>query len=281
MKKGPVSKDNAVFKLDRRSVCGVAVKNEKPNATVNWGENNWALDCDFNGNGLSNVQVPADQCGRQCEDKKECTHFVWTKRNNGTCWMKKGPISKDKAVFKPNQGMVCGVAVKNEKPNATVNWGKNNWAPNCNFPGNDLSNIQVPASQCGPQCEAMKECTHFVWTNDNEGTCWMKKGPISKDKAVIKPAQGVVCGVAVKNENPNGIIWREHDWALDCDFIGNDLSNVEVPASKCGPECEDIKECTHFVWTNENDGTCWLKKGPISKDKAVFKPHQGMVCGLA
>jgi hypothetical protein len=52
---------------------------------------------------------------------------------------------------------------------------------NCDFKvGQALSNIRVPAADCGSKCVSKPECTHFAWNNYNGGTF---------------DAVGVVCGV--------------------------------------------------------------------------------------
>jgi len=79
------------------------------NSNINWNGNKWAMSCDFHGNDLSSTQVPADRCGPQCEQTSGCTHFVWTTYLGGTCWMKKGPISKNNAVSVNDPSAVCGV----------------------------------------------------------------------------------------------------------------------------------------------------------------------------
>jgi hypothetical protein len=77
--------------------------------SINWNENNWAHACNFKGNDLSRVRIAPEQCDGKCASTPECTHFIWTKRNGGTCWMKKGSVSKSNA-FPTNDGsMVCGV----------------------------------------------------------------------------------------------------------------------------------------------------------------------------
>jgi len=65
---------------------------------------------------------------------------------------------------------------------------------NCDFKvGQALSNIRVPAADCGSKCVSKPECTHFAWNNYNGGTCWLKTGGASKSQTF--DAVGVVCGV--------------------------------------------------------------------------------------
>jgi hypothetical protein len=65
---------------------------------------------------------------------------------------------------------------------------------NCDFKvGQALSNIRVPAADCGPKCVSTFGCTHFAWNNYNGGTCWLKTGGASKSDAF--DAVGVICGV--------------------------------------------------------------------------------------
>ena len=76
---------------------------------INWNGNNWAMSCDFRGNDLSNVRIAAELCGGKCEKTQGCTHFTWTRYKGGTCWMKKGSISKNNAFSSNDPTMVCGV----------------------------------------------------------------------------------------------------------------------------------------------------------------------------
>jgi hypothetical protein len=67
---------------------------------------------------------------------------------------------------------------------------------------------------------------------------------------------------------------------MSCDFSGNDLSNVEVPADRCGGECQQTPGCTHFVWTTYIGGTCWIKTGAVSKNDAISTSDPTAVCGV-
>ncbi len=46
-----------------------------------------------------------------CVKTSGCSHFTWTVYNNGTCWMKKGTVSKDDAFDTNDRNMICGVGV--------------------------------------------------------------------------------------------------------------------------------------------------------------------------
>lgn len=74
------------------------------------------------------------------------------------------------------------------------------WADNCDWPGNDMSNVQVPGEQCGGVCLSTSGCTHFTWTSWNGGTCFLKQGPCSLDQAVYY-GDTSSCGM-IKNIQP-------------------------------------------------------------------------------
>ncbi|CAF4736191.1 unnamed protein product, partial [Rotaria sp. Silwood2] len=76
------------------------------------------------------------------------------------------------------------------------------------------------------------------------------------------------------------INWNGNDWAMSCDFYGNDLSNVRIPGEGCGGKCAETQGCTHFTWTQWNGGTCWMKKGSVSKANAFPTNDPHMVCGV-
>ena len=77
-----------------------------------------------------------------------------------------------------------------------------------------------------------------------------------------------------------GINWNGNNWAMACDFRGNDLSHVRIGAELCGGKCEETARCTHFAWSRANGGTCWMKHGRVSKNDAFQSHDSTMVCGV-
>ena len=75
------------------------------------------------------------------------------------------------------------------------------------------------------------------------------------------------------------IAWNGN-WAMSCDFLGNDLSNAQIPGELCGGRCAATPGCTHFAWTRWNGGTCWMKTGRVSKKDACSTNDPSMVCGV-
>jgi len=76
--------------------------------SITW-NGNWAYACDFHNNDLTNVQTSGEDCSGQCSQTLGCTHFTWTTYNGGTCWMKKGSVSKNDAFLTNDRSMVCGI----------------------------------------------------------------------------------------------------------------------------------------------------------------------------
>ncbi|CAF3980853.1 unnamed protein product [Rotaria sp. Silwood2] len=74
--------------------------------------------------------------------------------------------------------------------------------------------------------------------------------------------------------------WNGNDWAMSCDFRGNDLSDVRTSSELCGGKCAQTQGCTHFTWTSYNGGTCWMKSGTVSKSDAFSTNDPTMVCGV-
>ncbi|RNA11084.1 fibroblast growth factor receptor-like, partial [Brachionus plicatilis] len=145
-------------------------------------ENNlyWAIGCDFHENNLKSEKMAGEKCGEACAQTPGCSHFTWTNFEGGTCWMKTNAINKENAL-KANEGFVCGIM--KQKSNS-IDWNNASkqtvWAHACDWKENDLSNSQVAGELCGAECLKTPECTHFTWTTFNGGTCWMKKGSVSK-----------------------------------------------------------------------------------------------------
>ena len=69
-------------------------------------------------------------------------------------------------------------------------------------------------------------------------------------------------------------------WSRGCDFKNNDIKNSMIQGQSCSQKCSNTDNCTHFVWTELNSGTCWLKSGIANLSDAVFTNDFSMVCGL-
>ena len=76
------------------------------------------------------------------------------------------------------------------------------------------------------------------------------------------------------------INWNGQDWAFQCDFDGNDIERRSTEAPLCGPTCLGHVECTHFTWNTYLGGSCWLKRGKVSKEDAFRTNDPTMVCGV-
>lgn len=83
------------------------------NAQINWQNGDWAMGCDFKGNDLTKALTKGDMCSTKCRQTAGCTHYTWTNFEGGTCWMKKGSVTKSNAVYTGNSNMVCGIVYSN------------------------------------------------------------------------------------------------------------------------------------------------------------------------
>ncbi|CAF1565184.1 unnamed protein product, partial [Adineta ricciae] len=98
-----------------------------------------------------------EDCGGRCAQTSNCTHFTWTTYLGGTCWLKSGAVSKNDATESSDLSMVCGLM----EVSSSVLWIENNWAMSCDFPGNDMFNVQSRGEDCGGRCAQTSNCTHF------------------------------------------------------------------------------------------------------------------------
>ncbi|UJR18907.1 hypothetical protein I4U23_022035 [Adineta vaga] len=162
-----------------------------------------------------------------------------------------------------------------------INWNGNNWAFACDFKGNNLSNVRIPGEQCGGKCTRTPQCTHFVWTTSNGGTCWMKKGAVSKKDAIATNDRNMVCGVmkSKSTEKPFYIIAHMAnskfavDWAvkqganaIECDLRFDTNGNPSAIDHGPGCDCECAKGNDHICIALQNQCS-----GPASRENpAVY-----------
>jgi hypothetical protein len=156
------------------------------NKVVKWNDN-WALNCNFVGNDLTTIKCGGEQCGQFCDRHPTCTHWSWFQRDNGTCLLKKGSVSKRDAVYDPNEidsscgfssfymkRYICGEEHDNiMKQNETfelcdlsqLKWLKGNLGYGCDFPGvdNTISTMLTNTGRCLKSCDANINCTHYTY----------------------------------------------------------------------------------------------------------------------
>lgn len=80
------------------------------------------------------------------------------------------------------------------------------------------------------------------------------------------------------NQQAPAIFWNADNTASNCTFKNNDLVNKLGPRENCLNECKNQIDCTHFSWSTWNGGTCWMKRGSVTKADAVFQ--SGNICGI-
>ncbi|UJR24062.1 hypothetical protein I4U23_027030 [Adineta vaga] len=78
-------------------------------SVVDFGDENWALGCDYVGRNYKQISVQRDECREKCDEESECTHYTWRSWNDGTCWLKNGSITKEEFVVSDDPNMLCGI----------------------------------------------------------------------------------------------------------------------------------------------------------------------------
>ena len=87
---------------------------------------------------------------------------------------------------------------------------------------------------------------------------------MNKTNAIFDDSDpSLACGVIPVN-------WYNYDWAISCTFQGNDMAQIRTKGELCTDACDTTPGCTHFDWTNLNNGTCFLKSGGVNKSEAFF-----------
>lgn len=187
----------------------------------------------------------------------------------------------------------------------------------CFFLRNDLTDARIGRDDCEERCastprmgsfhffrvknvfqiSSLTVCTHYTWTDYNDGTCWMKQNTVSANDAHQSLDEAAVCGIV---ENSAHISWNDGDWAFGCDFWENDLASVKAKGEQCSIQCvftEGIHAsqrieinfcfrsllllgCTHYSWTDYDGGTCRMKQNSIGKKDAFVSKDKSAVCGI-
>ncbi|KAJ6645590.1 Serine protease snake [Pseudolycoriella hygida] len=235
----------------------------------------WAFNCDFLGHDIGFVRSKSEECGEKCAQHSECTRFVWTNFHEGTCWFKNG---KGDAI-ESTVGGCCGY-VNVTKVNA-ISWhsgndGRVQWSRYCEFRGNDIGSVKSKSEECGGICYEHTDCTRFVWTDFEGGTCWIK----NEEGDAIKTEFGGMCGyITAAKPDAHNISWVMADqgrirWSTNCKIVGKIVAvRAKKTSEQCGETCYLRSDCFGFIWKN---GSCSLKS---SGYPAIDYTNTQSVCG--
>ncbi|RHZ23644.1 hypothetical protein DYB37_010775 [Aphanomyces astaci] len=232
---------------------------------------------DYDGKDIkSTKRSNSDDCCNDCAKTPGCVLYVWTNWNSGTCFLK-SKAGKSILKWGAKAGKVTKPA-KVIKPAGSCEVTQDNM----DYEGNDITSTQHSNSDdCCDDCAKTPGCVLYVWTQWNDGTCFLKSSAgnsvpkwgvkaakVTKPAKVIKPAGS--CEVTQDN----------------VDYEGNDITSTQRSNSDdCCDDCAKTPGCVLYVWTNWNSGTCFLKSkagksilkwgakaGKVTKPAKVIKP---------
>jgi hypothetical protein len=132
---------------------------------------------------IRSVESKMEECGGLCAADLSCTLFTWNP--NGNCALTTGP--KLAPVPREEQGAMCGYI---SEGNSNFQWedfnnSQEKRSKGCDFPGNDISTVDLGETTCFNLCIAEPECTSYAERNDQESgvtKCYLKTGksPIAR-----------------------------------------------------------------------------------------------------
>jgi hypothetical protein len=76
------------------------------------------------------------------------------------------------------------------------------------------------------------------------------------------------------------ILWEKENWAYGCDFISGNLTMSKTERKMCSKKCYETEVCSHYIWSEVDSGTCWLKYGTVTKNDAFHVNNNATICGL-
>ena len=111
-------------------VCAI-----RGDAVLQW-HGNWALNCDWAGNDMHDVQCATGaECVERCKTTRDCTHYTWRKSAR-MCFLKHGRVTKKDAHAHPSDDLICGLLDEYFKGLAWSRDSYAEWASGCDFDGN-------------------------------------------------------------------------------------------------------------------------------------------------
>ncbi|CAK4069931.1 unnamed protein product, partial [Aphanomyces euteiches] len=204
---------------------------------------------DYPGNDLAETnRANHADCCNDCAATPGCAAYVWTTYNDGTCFLK-SKASKAQAV----QGAKAALWTPLTAP-PTLECS--DVVDGVDYPGNDLSETsRTNYADCCNDCVATSGCAAYVWTDYNDGTCFLKS-KAGKSQAV----PGAKAAVRTTTTSPPPTNPKCSAVVDGVDYPGNDLAETSrANYADCCKDCAVTTGCAAYVWTSLNGGTCFLK----------------------
>ena len=147
----------------------------------------WDSNCDFPGSDIIGYYDSQANCGGDCLNNPQCTHFS---ASNGVCWLKKINAMYESVLLESVCGFLPGRSNQSWSYWQPGNGGAVYWDHNCDFNGADIISYYDSQANCGGDCVSNPQCTHFGAIN---GVCYLKTASCMNET----PSPGEVCGFVV------------------------------------------------------------------------------------
>ncbi|RHY99595.1 hypothetical protein DYB35_012799 [Aphanomyces astaci] len=196
---------------------------------------------DYDGNDIkSTKRSNSDDCCNDCVNTPGCVLYVWTKWNDGTCFLKS---SAGNSV--PKWGVKAAKVTKPAKvikPAGSCEAAQDN----VDYDGNDIKSTKRSNSDdCCDDCAKTPGCVVYVWAPWNDGTCFLKSKAC---KSVLK--WGVKSAKITKSAGSCQAA------QANVDYNGKDIARISAEKDHCCALCLEADSCVGY---SHYEGNCYLK----------------------
>lgn len=143
----------------------------------------WAHSCDYHGSDIDTKHLSTpEQCGQDCVNNNECTHFTW---NSGTCLLK-----HFKSAVTPGDSTSCVSGwIKRNEAQSQVSTSSTCFYYVENRPDLMTSSQSGTSEVCRDSCVSKEQCAHFAWIT---GWCYHM---LSSDSTGAVDLKKTACGL--------------------------------------------------------------------------------------
>ncbi len=145
---------------------------------------------------MTKVTIKKEECGGFCAADLSCTRFTWD--STGLCTLKTGSKVSPEAL--QLKGAMCGYI---SEGNSNFQWqdynnGQEKGSYGCDFPGNDIRNVDRGSQTCFSLCKAEQKCTNYAEPKDPGLTvkkCYLKTGKSPTARTIYTDDMDAYCSM--------------------------------------------------------------------------------------
>jgi hypothetical protein len=133
-----------------------------------------------------------------------------------------------------------------------------------------LESFKIRGKECEEKCRNTPNCTHFTWNGENEGTCFLKHGYVTKKDAIYVNNKSIVCGILISQESTTSSTSQSTTEESSLSTTDYDLDSPETSDDELDEDLDDEIEDSASKFSSQMSSTAIMNTTNKSKKLIIY-----------